>query len=333
MQHEYSEKEEGEGPISMGTSTDVVSMVTKDEAAMVTEETDNHCDLVTRAGENGVTGDRESVNEEGLTHSDNETETLVIDERSLDHFLFGVVQVLCKVFSVCVVGRSPVHRSTVNCILGKTHTHTHMRTHIYIHIHTHTHTHTFSFPLPLTDQVECLLLHPHSWVRLASSQLFGHLFAAYQPDDLVPVREAAAASEEGGKERRRKRRKSAVSVMDSDLPPEYLLKDPSTKVCCDPIREVSSFQRVVLCVYVVCVCMCVYVVCACVCVCVCVCAGSRLVSLVLRAAQFPSTHSRPSHTGAIHIHVHGHHNVYNEYVCVCVCVCVCVGCEEFGISG
>jgi hypothetical protein len=197
MQHEYSEKEEGEGPISMGTSTDVVSMVTKDEAAMVTEETDNHCDLVTRAGENGVTGDRESVNEEGLTHSDNETETLVIDERSLDHFVFGVVQVLCKVFSVCVVGRSPVHRSTVNCIL---------------------------------DQVECLLLHPHSWVRLASSQLFGHLFAAYQPDDLVPVREAAAASEEGGKERRRKRRKSAVSVMDSDLPPEYLLKDPSIKV-------------------------------------------------------------------------------------------------------
>ena len=36
-----------------------------------------------------------------------------------------------------------------------------------------------------TDRVQELLLHPHSWVRLASSQLFGQLFASCPLEELL----------------------------------------------------------------------------------------------------------------------------------------------------
>ena len=38
---------------------------------------------------------------------------------------------------------------------------------------------------PLSESVEAHLLHPHAWVRLASSRLFGLLFSAWKPEELV----------------------------------------------------------------------------------------------------------------------------------------------------
>ena len=67
--------------------------------------------------ENGINSD----NEEGLTLEDeSENETAAVpDERSLDHFLFGAVHVLCKVLTTCSALRSPVHRTLVTDILGE----------------------------------------------------------------------------------------------------------------------------------------------------------------------------------------------------------------------
>lgn len=42
----------------------------------------------------------------------------------------------------------------------------------------------FVFP---TDLVEKLLVHPHAWVKLQASQLFGLLFAAYPVDQLIDI--------------------------------------------------------------------------------------------------------------------------------------------------
>ena len=89
---------------------------------------------------------------------------------------------------------------------------------------------------PSPEQVESLLLHPHAWVRLSSCQLFGHLFAAYQPGDLVPggAAEPAASEEREEEERRggggRKRKRKSVGGMAEDVAPEYLLKEPAQKV-------------------------------------------------------------------------------------------------------
>ena len=137
MQHEYSDNDEeevreGVGSVTMAVDK-TVAMAIKDEVDAVAAEIDK---VMANGGVDSVgkdNGDDEMVNEEGFTHDDEtESEAVVVDERSLDHFLFGVVQVLCKVFTVCVVVRSPVHRATINCILGEIHTHT----------LTHTHTHT-----------------------------------------------------------------------------------------------------------------------------------------------------------------------------------------------
>lgn len=38
----------------------------------------------------------------------------------------------------------------------------------------------------ITEHVDTYLTHPHLWVQLAASQLFGLLFAACQPENLLP---------------------------------------------------------------------------------------------------------------------------------------------------
>ena len=104
---------EREEPVSK--ETDEISMET-DSVSTVTAVANGSVDI----------DDNEGINEEELTrHGEIENETLVLDERSLDHFLFGVVHVLCKIFSTCTVVRSAIHRTIINRILGKIHTHTH----------------------------------------------------------------------------------------------------------------------------------------------------------------------------------------------------------------
>ena len=84
--------------------------------------------------------------------------------------------------------------------------------------------------------MEQLLLHPHAWVRVASSQLFGHLFVSYKPQDLVlPKATIDTATTSDGEEikkneRKRKRKTSDVGVVRGVVSPEYLLSDPITKV-------------------------------------------------------------------------------------------------------
>ena len=42
------------------------------------------------------------------------------------------------------------------------------------------------------------MLHPHVWVRLSSSQLFGLLFAAFSPEELVSKAVTKEGVETGG---------------------------------------------------------------------------------------------------------------------------------------
>ncbi|MCG8620996.1 MAG: hypothetical protein MJE68_03195 [Proteobacteria bacterium] len=73
-----------------------------------------------------------------------------------------------------------------------------------------------------------LLLHPHAWVRLTSSQLYGLLFSKYTPDELVAI-----ATQEDGSGRSRakggKSKKKRKSVQKKELL-EYIHQETITKV-------------------------------------------------------------------------------------------------------
>lgn len=115
VQHEYSDSEGG--PVSMAIEKAGVAMET-DKVTMTTE-TVGDCDVVANGVTINGTGD-DVINEEFTPNQDEiEKETVAVDERLLDHFLFRVLQTLCKVFTACPVIRSPVYRSTINGILGK----------------------------------------------------------------------------------------------------------------------------------------------------------------------------------------------------------------------
>ena len=43
------------------------------------------------------------------------------------------------------------------------------------------------FSVCFTEHIKSHLSYPHIWVQLASSQLFGLLFAAWQPEELVAM--------------------------------------------------------------------------------------------------------------------------------------------------
>ena len=106
-----------------------------------------------------------------------------------DHLLFTTLSTLSKILQECDVIRSPDFSSELKEIWSE----------LLIT--------TLSPPLPLpplsplslppslpplyghayllTVCVHSLLLHPHAWVRLLSSRILGHLFAAFSPDEFV----------------------------------------------------------------------------------------------------------------------------------------------------
>ena len=95
-------------------------METNEAVPMVTNgyDGDKTADAV---GESG-----DCANEEGSTRGDDEeaeSEAVVtVDDHSLDHFLFVVVQVMSKMVATCSgVTRSLTHRPIINSILGEKH--------------------------------------------------------------------------------------------------------------------------------------------------------------------------------------------------------------------
>ena len=68
------------------------------------------------------------------------------------------------------------------------------------------HTRTSCVCACVADGVLALMLHPHSWVRLYSARLFGLLFAAYSPEEIIQSI-MNGGQEEVAAGRRRNRRK------------------------------------------------------------------------------------------------------------------------------
>ena len=100
-------------------------MATNEPVSKVTEESVSvesgamEMGRVSKETKNGTEGNG-SDNEEGLTVEDEiESETRAPDERSLDHFLFGVVTVLSKLLTTCGALRSPLHQTLVTSTMGE----------------------------------------------------------------------------------------------------------------------------------------------------------------------------------------------------------------------
>ncbi|XP_021355382.1 small subunit processome component 20 homolog [Mizuhopecten yessoensis] len=73
-------------------------------------------------------------------------------EQNEDHLLFNILNLLLKVLRECNVVRTPKWHKQMNTIWEYTQKH---------------------------------LTHPHNWVRLAGAQMFGLLFASWQPEEIV----------------------------------------------------------------------------------------------------------------------------------------------------
>ncbi|XP_071791922.1 small subunit processome component 20 homolog isoform X2 [Asterias amurensis] len=106
-----------------------------------------------------------------------------MEERHSDHMLFNLLSALAKMFKCCSLIGSRVHTQTMNAIWESIQTH---------------------------------LLHPHTWVRLVSAQLFGELFASKQPDSLAKALLKASSTQTDPNEKRvganPKRKRKAVEV-------------------------------------------------------------------------------------------------------------------------
>ncbi|XP_038061553.1 small subunit processome component 20 homolog isoform X2 [Patiria miniata] len=89
-----------------------------------------------------------------------ETDDTSVEERHTDHMLFNLLSALAKMIKHCSIIGNKAYTDTLNAIW---------------------------------DSIQSHLLHPHSWVRLVSAQLFGHLFASKQPDIIAGTMLKAAS--------------------------------------------------------------------------------------------------------------------------------------------
>lgn len=150
-------------------------------------------------GEDHGSHAREEHSEEEDSDSDNEgtagagkeeapssLESERTDQTDLDHLLFATIVSLQKISAECSVLRAAAYSTCINSVWEK---------------------------------LQRFLLHPHTWVRLSSSQLFGLLFASYSPEELVDPPSSQRPPERGG----RKRRRTLQAT-------EYLLQDTVSKI-------------------------------------------------------------------------------------------------------
>ncbi|XP_078582715.1 small subunit processome component 20 homolog isoform X3 [Branchiostoma floridae x Branchiostoma japonicum] len=114
--------------------------------------------------------------------------------RQEDHLLYSALSCLVKVLQECaIVIRGVEHRKDLNTVWASLQHH---------------------------------LLHPHAWVRLASAQLFGCLFAAWKPEELVTM-----ATDGDNQTPKKKKRK----VEEEDNIVEYLRENTMQK-----LRDLSA---------------------------------------------------------------------------------------------
>ena len=139
---------------------------------------------------NKTKGTESAADEEQMDEDDNRPHPLSTT-KMVDHLLFTALSTFRKICSECSVLRATTHAD-------------HMT--------------------QLWEKVNTLLLHPHTWVRLLSCQLFGLLFAAYTPDELMTS--SLHKDDKVKKKDKGKRR----SLKTKPVPEEYLLQDTITKV-------------------------------------------------------------------------------------------------------
>ncbi|KAH6924225.1 hypothetical protein HPB50_013888 [Hyalomma asiaticum] len=92
----------------------------------------------------------------------NKFQELVVEdiERAKDHIVFMYLNSLTKIVDACNVARAPATQESFATLCG---------------------------------YAEAYLLHPHDWVRLAASQFYGRVFAAYTPDEVAAACDPSAA--------------------------------------------------------------------------------------------------------------------------------------------
>lgn len=190
-------------------------------------------------------GDTGTENKEsGMEVEPSEADSQAATIQILDQLLFSILSTLRKICGVCSVLRSSTHCEVMNQIWGEfilsidfgaifvalfldqaflnfpTNIEP-MGKAVFMNINC---SNFFVF----VEQVWVLLLHPHAWVRLTSSQLYGLLFSKYTPDELVAIatqEDGSGQSQAKGGKSKKKRR----SVQKKELL-EYIHQETITKV-------------------------------------------------------------------------------------------------------
>ena len=178
--------------------------------------------------------------ESGMEVEPPEADSQAATVRILDQLLFSILSTLRKICSVCSVLRDSTHCEIMNQIWGEfilarvglisllfcslvfggsfpSLTRKYLETRLTILLVDDDY---FS-----VEQVRVLLLHPHAWVRLTSSQLYGLLFSKYTPDELV-----ATATQEEGSGRSQAKGSKSKKKRKSTQKKEYIHQETIIKV-------------------------------------------------------------------------------------------------------